>query len=514
MKQPDKQALLEWEEFVDNIRNSTPIDRSETQEQKAKRIKTLEADPEAWFKYYFPKYCFADPAPFHLKSTKKFLSATHLYQVRAWVRGLSKSTRRMFEIFYLAFAKKFPVNMLLLSKSKDNAILLLRPYKANLECNQRLINDYGQQQGHGLWTETEFVTVGKKSFRAVGREQSPRGNKNEEVRPNIVLFDDIDDDELCRNTDRVDDVWNWIEQAVIPTVEISRTYYILFDNNIIDEDTCTTRAMKFANDSEVIPLEDEAGNSTWPEKNTIDIIERMKGNLSSTSYEKEYKANAERQGKVFKEMTWGVVPPLREFKFLVSYADPATSNKDKPALRTKANNSCKAVVLLGKKDLKYYIINCFVDNATNSVFTDWLYQIEKQATGTRAQFYSYIENNTLQDPFYQQVFLPLFYAKGKETGNMLNIIPDAREKPEKFIRIDGTLEPLNRLGLLIFNIAEKDNPHMKRLESQFKSVSPNSKTMDGPDAVEGGVKKIQEKEALLSPDQMKHVPRSKYSKRF
>ena len=28
---------------------------------------------------------------------------------------------------------------------------------------------------------------------------------------------------------------------------------------------------------------------------------------------------------------------------------------------------------------------------------------------------------------------------------------------------------------------------MKRLEAQFKSVSANSKTMDGPDAVEGGV---------------------------
>ena len=121
--------------------------------------------------------------------------------------------------------------------------------------------------------------------------------------------------------------------------------------------------------------------------------------------------------------------------------------------------------------------------------------------GEKTVLYAYVENNGLQNPFYEQVLLPLIHAKGKEPGikGVLGITPDDRDKPDKYFRIEGTLEPLNRMGLLVFNIDEKDDPHMKRLEAQFKSVSPNSKTMDGPDAIEGGVFKIQQKLTGLTP---------------
>jgi hypothetical protein len=66
-------------------------------------------------------------------------------------------------------------------------------------------------------------------------------------------------------------------------------------------------------------------------------------------------------------------------------------------------------------------------------------------------------------------------------------VPDKRSKPDKFTRIEGNLEPLNRAGKLIFNEAEKGNPHMMRLEQQFLAVEPKlSACADGPDAVEGG----------------------------
>lgn len=92
----------------------------------------------------------------------------------------------------------------------------------------------------------------------------------------------------------------------------------------------------------------------------------------------------------------------------------------------------------------------------------------------------------MQDPFYEQVFIPLFVSAAKEKGEQIGIIPDTRKKPDKFARIEGNLEPLNRMGNLIFNEAENGNPHMKRLEEQFKLVSPQLKApADGPDCIEG-----------------------------
>lgn len=511
----DKQALLKWDDFLEQIRNSTPIDINETQEQKLKRIKRLEADPEEWFKYYFPKYSFAEPAEFHKKSTKRFVNAKRILQQRKWARGLAKSTRRMMEVFFISFARKFPTNMLLISKTEGNAIRLLAPYRANLEANQRLINDYGTQEKIGSWKEEEFVTRSKKAFRAVGAEQNPRGSKLEELRVNVIVFDDLDDDEVCRNPDRVDQRFKWCQEAVLPTVDIASSYYIAVDNNLIGEDSCQARFTEYATDSETVNIRDEQGKSTWLQKNSEQDIDDILSLLSYEAQQKEYFNNPISQGKVFKELTYGKCPKLKDLPFVVIYADPAPSNKDRPTVKSKAINSCKAVGVLGIHDSKLYIYKAFVDTTTNANFIKWLYTARDYAKQAGAkQVYVYIENNTLQDPFYQQVLLPLIYAEGKERNDVLSVIPDDRAKPDKYFRIEGTLEPLNRTSRMILNELEKEDPHMKRLEAQFKSVSPNSKTMDGPDMVEGGTVVIQNKLAVTAVGGMTAIKRKANPKRY
>jgi len=509
----EKQSLQKWEEFLDSIRNSTPVNVNESEEDKAKRIKRLEAAPEEWFKYYFPKYSFAEPASFHIASSKRFLKANRILQRRAWARGLSKSTRRMFEIFYLTFAKKFPTNMLMISKTEGNAIRLLSPYKANLEANQRLIADYGTQERIGSWKEEEFTTRKKSAFRAVGAEQNPRGSKLEELRVNVIVFDDLDDDEVCRNPERVEQRFKWCQEAVMPTVDIAKDYYICVDNNLIGEDSCAMRFAEYATDDEIINIRDEFGVSSWPSKNSEADIDDMLGMISYESGQKEYFNNPINQGKLFKEMTYGKCPPLQECDFVVVYGDPSPSNKDRPTVRSKASNSCKAVIVLGHKDLKFYLYKCWVDVTTNSNFIQWLYA-SRDFTKKAKQVSFYIENNTLQDPFYQQVLIPLIFSEGKQRNDVLPVVPDSRDKPDKYFRIEGTLEPLNRLGLMVLNIDEKNDPHMKRMEVQFKSVSPNSKTIDGPDAVEGGVHILKNMLATKSVGGIQAIKRRPNNKRF
>ncbi len=517
IEKSEKQVLLDWDEFVESIRSSTPVDTNESVEEKSARIKRLEADPEAWFEYYFPKYSSAKPAKFHRASTKRYLSAKRIFQRRAWARGLAKSTRRMFENFYRVFAKKRRMNMLLVSKTEDNAIRLLAPYRANLEGNQRLINDYGIQERPGKWKEHEFVTRGKCSFRAVGAEQNPRGAKLEELRVTDIVIDDIDDDEVSRNPDRVEIRWTWIQKALIPTVDISGDYSICVDNNIIAEDSCAVRAAEYATDDEVVNIRDEFGKSSWPEKNSEQDIDDMLALLSYEAAQGEYYNNPIVRGKVFKEMTYGVCPPMEELPFVIIYADPAPSNKDKPSLKSKARNSCKAVSIIGPANLKFYLYKCFVDVTTNYSFIEWLYAARDyviQKSKGRVQVYVFIENNTLQDPFYQQVLLPLIFEVGQQRGDVLGVTPDDRTKPDKYFRIEGTMEPLNRLSQFIMNIEEQNDPHMKRMETQFLSVSANSKTMDGPDSVEGGVQIAKMKLALVGTKDIHSAQRPRNPKRL
>jgi hypothetical protein len=509
----DKQALLDWDEFLLQIKNSTPIDQNETEDQKASRIKRLEKNPEEWFKYYFPKYSFAEPAIFHKKSTQKVLKASRMFQSRAWARGLAKSTRRMMEVFFKTFAQDFETNLLLISKTESNAIRLLAPYRANLEANQRLIHDYGQQERVGSWSESEFITRGNHAFRAVGAEQNPRGARLEERRINIIIFDDVDDDEVCRNPDRLEVRWKWIQEAVIPTVDIAKDYFIFFDNNIIAEDCLALRAREYATDSETVNVRDENGESSWKEKNSEKDIDDMLALISYSSGQKEYFNNPMDEGKTFKEMIFGKCPPLKSLEYVITYADPATSNKDKPSLKSAKQTSCKAVFIVGYSDLKFYIYKGFVDNASNMHFIEWMYAANDYVGGKTINM-TFIENNGFQNPFYEQVLQPLIFELGQKRGMILPVSPDDRDKPEKWTRIEGTLDPLNRNGLLVFNEEEKDCPHMKRLIAQFKAASATCRIMDGPDCIEGAVHIIKNKVATQAVGGIQVIKRPKNNKNF
>lgn len=512
----DKQALQNWEDFRNMIINSATVDASETDEAKAARMKHLEkpGNELEWIKYYFPQFCFKPFAQFHIRSIKKSLGKKRLKQWRKWFRGASKSTIRMMENFYRIFVLRYRTNCLLISKTYDNAERLLQPYKLNFEANQRLINDYGVQEKPGSWQAGEFVTRSGHTFRAVGAEQNPRGARLDELRVTMIIFDDVDDDEVCRNPDRVKQRWEWIERAVIPTVDISGDYLIFFDNNLIAEDSCAARFAEFADDVDTVNIRDENGKSSWPEKNSEKDIDDILSTISEAAGQAEYFNNPYIEGTVFEEMVFGKCPKLNQFAFIVVYADPSPSNKDKPTLKSNKQNSCKAVVLMGYHDNKYYLYKCFVQVTTNATFIDWLYTAN-DITVKSTTPYIYIENNGLQNPFYEQVILPAIHEKGKEPGRtILGVTPDDREKPEKFFRIEANLQPLNKNSLLIFNEDEKNDPHMKRMVAQFKSVSPNSKTMDGPDAVEGAVFKIKEKVALYAATAVKAFKKPTNKKRF
>lgn len=506
LKLIERDALRDWDEFRRGLINAATVDDTETIPEKRLRVASLEYNHEAWFKYYFPTYYKCEPAPFHKKSTNNLFRNDRYYLVRAWSRELSKSTRSMMEVNKLALTGKIK-NVLLISNSQDNAERLLMPIMINFESNPRIINDYGTQQKPGAWEIGEFTTTSGVAFRALGAGQSPRGTRNEPFRPDFILIDDIDTDEETRNPDRIKKKWEWIEQALIPTVSISGNYRIVFNGNIIARDCCITRAIKKADNAEIINIRDKNGKSTWPQKNSEEDIDKILSLISTASAQKEYFNNPLSEGDVFTKMCWGKVPPLNRFKFLVAYGDPAPSNSK------NKSGSYKAAFLVGFLDGKYYVITGFLDHVTNDEFTKWYYVLREWAL-ERTQVYYYIENNKLQNPFYEQVFKPLFNESAKERG-YIGVIPDERNKPDKFSRIEGNLEPLNRDGRLILNEREKDNPHMKRLEEQFLLVTPKlSAPADGPDCIEGGIFIINEKLTALQPDTVIIGQRCTGSKRF
>lgn len=484
----NKQYLADWNDYRDNISKATPIDLNETPTEKLKRIAELEKDDEKWFKYYLPNFYTSEAAPFHIKSTKKVINLSELYIVRAWARELAKSGRTMMEVLKLVLTGK-KRNIILVSNTYENAERLLLPYKAILEKNNRIINDYGIQQSIGRWESGEFVTKKGASFRALGAGQSPRGTRKDEVRPDTILIDDIDTDEECRNKERIKLKVKWIEEALLPTRSISNDLLVIVCGNIIAKYCCVTELAKKADVFEVVNIRDKNGKSSWASKNSEENIDRVLSKISYNSAQKEYFNNPIIEGDTFKEINYGKCPPISSCEIVLGYGDPATSNKD------RGNASTKAFGIIGYKQGKYYVYRVWVNTTGNSTFVDWMFEGYKYMHDNKVDTKRiYIENNSLQDPFYEQIYLPLIYQRAKIFGYNIPITPDSRRKPDKFFRIEGTLEPIHRLGNLIFNEELKGEAHMQRMEDQWLGVAPNSKTMDAPDMIEGGVWIIQNRQ--------------------
>jgi hypothetical protein len=479
----EKQYLIQWQEYRDNIHRATPVDLTESTAQKIARIKHLEANPEKWYQYYFPNFYSSEPAPFHIQSSKRILSNSEWFEMRVWARELSKTGRTMMDVLFLSLTKK-KRNWLYVSSTEDSAQRLLLPVKSNLEKNNRIINDYGVQES-GNWSIGEFVTKKGVAFRAIGAGQSPRGTRNDEVRPDGIILDDIDTDEECRNSKRIDAKVNWVMEALYATRSISNGLLFIVNGNIIAKKSTVTELMKFADKVDIVNIRDKNGKSTWPAKNKEEAIDRVLSKMSYSAQQKEYFNNPVSQGKTFKDIYFDKCPPIHKCERVNVYADPATSNKDK-------SGSTKAVVIIGYLNFCFYVYKVWVDQMGTAKFVEALYDADEYLTRNKVDIKRiWIENNSFQDPFYEQVISPAIKQRAKSIGRYISISADTRKKPDKYYRIEGTLEPIHRRGELIFNKEEVENPHMQRFKEQWLSVDEDSKTMDGPDALEGGVHKIQ-----------------------
>lgn len=502
----DKHWLERWEKHLAMILSDSFIDDEETDGDIINRRKYLEANPEEWFKYYFPRYAYARPAAFHKEATNRVLENDEWCEVRIWSRDLAKSTRTMMEVLYLvlvghrkpgadtaeattpfsdgssraaprAHRQRSKRYVLLVSNSLDNATRLLAPYKSSLQQNKRIIQDYGTQVGSIKWQADEFITNRGVAFRALGAGQSPRGARNEEARPDILVFDDIDTDADCLNPETIAHKWRWIEEAAIGTRSVSQPTTIIFCGNRIAADCCVQRATKIADHVDEKNIRDENGKSIWPEKNNEVDIDRALSQKSYAAAQKEYFNNPISEGSVFKQMAYKPARPIDDYQVLVCYTDP--SYKD--------TNDYKATVLVGKWQGEFHVIKCYLDKVTTARMIEWYYYI-MNLVGDNTCYYF------MEEGFMQDVLMKEVSDAGRRLGRSIPIRGDTRRKPDKFMRIESLLEPLNRNGELYLNEAERHNPHMERLAQQFIALAPGSHTHDdGPDAVEGAVWFINEK---------------------
>lgn len=483
-----KAQVNRWKDICSNAQQHTVVDGYETEVEKLLRIERAKNDYSFFVEHYFPHYAKAKCGAFQIEAANEVNSQKQLRAVFEWARGHAKSTHFDLMIPLWLKAKNELNVMVLVGKSEDNAQTLLGDLQAELQYNQRYIHDFGEQMNYGSWEEGQFVTKDNKAFFALGRGQSPRGLRYRSQRPDYIVVDDLDDDELVQNDSRVSKMVDWILEALFNTMDMGRGRFVMVGNRIHKNSVLANVAQLPGVFHTVVNALDINGKPTWHEKYSEKEIESVSKTIGVRRAQKEFFNNPISDGAVFKlkDIQFKEMLPVNEYRYLVAYTDPSFKSGKK--------SDYKATVLLGKTNQgEYHLLKAFVQQTSVKQMVRWNYDLHTYV-GEQAVVFYYMESNFLQDMLFEE-----FVKFGNEVGWQLPIKGDSRNKPDKFQRIE-TLQPLFERGLFFFNEAEKNNPDMQKLIEQLLLFEKGSRQHDdGPDAIEGAIWMLNYKTRIDQP---------------
>lgn len=472
------EAYKQWCRDHERMQNLHEVKVSETVAEQERRKERARNDYAYFVTTYFPDVARTKCGKFQLDAAKYVRDNKRARAVFEWARGHAKSTHfGVFMPLWLKIQKEKQFRtMVLVSKSEEAATKLLADLQEQLAYNELYIRDFGKQVKEGNWAEGEFTTMDDCYFTALGRGQSPRGVKNHGRRPDYIIVDDLDDDQLVQNPDRVAKATEWVLTALLGTTEVGRGRFIMVGNRIGKNSILTNIIARPGVFHTVVNVLDKHGQPTWKENYTLAEIQEMREFMGERNFQKEYMNNPTTEGAIFKEkhIQYGKILPLKEYTMLICYTDPSFKNS--------ATADYKATMLVGKtREGVYHLIKAYADQTSVSEMIQWHYLIMDFVAGRVPVLY-YMESNFMQD-----LMLDEFQKVGATVGHQVPIRGDSRKKPDKFARIEA-MQPLFERGLIVFNEDERNSKGMVTLVEQMLMFEKGSKAHDdAPDALESAI---------------------------
>lgn len=471
-------AYKEWRRQHEATQSGEIFKKKEDPSVQIKRIERARKDYNFFVKTYFPNIARCECGKFQIDAANYILNNPNTRAVFEWARGHAKSTHfGVLVPLWLKIQKDKQFHTLVLvSKSEDSADRLLADLQAELEFNELYTKDFGKQMKDGNWAEGEFTTEDGCYFISLGRGQSPRGIKSNGRRPDYIIIDDIDDDEMVRNDQRVGKATEWVLSALFGTMEAGRGRFIMVGNKIAKTSILSKIIERPGVHHTKVNILDKNGNPTWKENYTPAEVAEMRAFMGERKFQKEYMNNPLTEGAIFqqKHIRYGKMLPLKEYRQLICYTDPSFKNS--------ATADYKATMLVGKTpDGHFHLLKAFADQTSVSEMVNWHYEIMDYVDGKVPVMY-YMESNFMQD-----LMLDEFKKVGASVGLHVPIRGDSRKKPDKFARIEA-MQPLFERGLVVFNENEKNTPGMQVLEEQLLMFERGSRSHDdAPDALESAI---------------------------
>ncbi len=398
-------------------------------------------------------------------------------------RGLGKTTEFAFAYVIWRLATQGDQFNLNIAADRDLADARTAAIHYALNNNVRIKNDYPEMIP--LNDDTKNYSLGNKALiKAQGIKKNAKGAKNYKTqkRVDLLIYDDVDDEDNQGNRTVGFKKMNKIKGdgfgALIPKGgrviwlgnETHPNFAIAQYAADINKKQKTGHLIKGYQIFLRYSIEDENGNSRWQEQYSNEDLAAIREIMGYTVYCREMLGKPIIEGSVFKAewfTYWEKLP--KKFKCVWMYADPSWGEK----------GCYKAIVIIGLGyDGKYYMIDCWVRQTSNTVFyTEFIelfYKVKKMGgrTAMETVFGQHRHLKDMDDYCEEMGMLPISHW-----------IKHINTKEDKSMRIERLETSIERGKLLFCHHGD-----ITTLEGQFLSYPDGY--LDGPDATAGAMERF------------------------
>ncbi|HHT9141034.1 MAG TPA: phage terminase large subunit [Candidatus Tripitaka californicus] len=489
-------------------------------------------DPETFARRYLSHYLTAPAAPFHkelyhlMASKEANKPCTRTVQGKreaiAAPRGHGKSvlTSLVFPLWAICTRRKRFI--VLLSSSSAIAEGFLASITRELEENALLRRDFGELVGREKWTDRDILTSTGIRVSARGVDSSLRGMRSFESRPDLIICDDLEDEEVVLNPQNREKLKNWFFGSVLNLLGPTGDVFVI--GTILHHDSLLSLLIKAWRGRRYQALSPE-GEALWPgyyDGERLLLIKNgdgQKEGIGTLAFECEYQNNPISPEEQLFRPEWIRYYSPEELKgelLIVTALDPALGGGGRWSASGGHSHpgDYSALVTVGQQAGRIYVLEVELVRgspretleAAVRNFQRWSTQCGMQSAECGVK----ITNSELRIPHFlclaietnafQVVLKDMLEEMSRKQGLFIPIRP-VRNFSDKVARV-GSLSPLVESGSILFRKDDQPctNPEpfwfrANKVQGQKALIDqliqfPKGAHDDGPDALEMAVRML------------------------
>lgn len=378
---------------------------------------------------------------------------------------------------------------MIISSSSNIAEGFLGSIIRELEGNELLRRDFGDLVGTEKWTNKEILTAPPPSSLphdggrdrvgvrvcAKGANSALRGLRSFEARPDLIICDDLEDEDVVNTPDLREKLELWFNKSVLNLQGTNGDVFVI--GTVLHHDSLLSKLLKGWKGKRYQAISHD-GTVLWPSYYTREMLDKIKygdgekAGIGSVAFESEYQNNPVNPEDQIIRGEWIGYYKLEDIEgqemLIYSALDPSVGGK--------STSDYSAIVTVGECNEKIYVLDCDMRRGSPRATAEAAMRCyEKWSRYPHSQYVCIaIETNV-----FQVVLKQMIDDMSKKLGVFIPTV-GIRNVTDKVARL-SSISPLIENGIISFL------PEQYELVEQLVQF-PKASHDDGPDALEMAIR--------------------------